>query len=101
MDIATIGGAALCRIEDGRFAMLRLAYGVAAPTPIRARTAEAAAVGQPVNDQTLAAIRAGALHDVSPRTSWRASREFRLQIIGTLAERLVAQAVHNARKERS
>ena len=96
MDISTINCGAACRIEDGRFAMLRLAYGVAAPTPIRARNAEAAALGQPLNSTTLAAIREAVMDDVSPRTSWRASREFRLQIIRTLAERVVAQAAQNA-----
>ena len=96
MDISTINCGAACRIEAGRFTMLKLAYGVAAPTPIRARTAEAAALGQPLNAATLAAIREAVMQDVAPRTSWRASKEFRLQIIRTLAERVVAQAAQNA-----
>jgi len=96
MDISTINCGAACRIEAGRFTMLKLAYGVAAPTPIRARTAEAAALGQPLNAATLAAIREAVVLDVAPRTSWRASKEFRLQIIRTLAERVVAQAAQNA-----
>ena len=96
MDISTINCGAACRIEAGRFTMLRLAYGVAAPTPIRARNAEAAALGQPLNSATLAAIREAVIDDVAPGCSWRASREFRLQIIRTLAERVVAQAAQNA-----
>lgn len=96
MDIATIGCAAACRIENGRFAMLKLAYGVAAPTPIRTKTAEAIAEGKPFNAETLAAIREAVVEDVNPRSSWRASKEFRLQIIKTLAERVVAQAAKNA-----
>ncbi len=96
MDISTINCGAACRIEAGRFTMLKLAYGVAAPTPIRARTAEAVALGKPLSAETLAAIREAVVQDVSPRTSWRASKEFRLQIIRTLAERVVAQAAQNA-----
>ena len=96
MDISTINCAAACRIEDGCFSFLKLAYGVAAPTPIRARTAEAVALGKPVNAETLAAIRSAVVQDVAPRTSWRATKEFRLQIIRTLAERVVAQAAKNA-----
>lgn len=92
MDISTINCAAACRIEAGRFSMLRLAFGVAAPTPIRARTAEDLALGKPFCQEALIAIRDAVLQDVAPRTSWRASREFRLQIIRTLAERVVAQA---------
>ena len=96
MDISTINCGAACRIEAGCFTMLKLAYGVAAPTPIRARTAEAVALGKPLNSATLAAVREAVVQDVAPRTSWRASREFRLQIIRTLAERVVAQAAQNA-----
>ena len=96
MDISTINCGAACRIEAGRFTMLKLAYGVAAPTPIRAKAAEAAALGQPFNAVTLAAVREAVVQDVAPRTSWRASKEFRMQIIRTLAERVVAQAAKNA-----
>ena len=96
MDISTINCAAACRVEDGCFRLLKLAYGVAAPTPIRAKTAEAVALGKPVNAETLAAIRRAVVQDVAPRTSWRASKEFRMQIICTLAERVVAQAAQNA-----
>lgn len=96
MDIAIIGCAAACKIENGIFTMLKLAYGVAAATPIRTPNAEAAAIGKPFNTQTLAAIRDTVETDVNPRSSWRASKEFRLQIIRTLAERVVAKAAENA-----
>ncbi len=96
MDISTINCAAACRLDEGRFTMLRLAYGVAAPTPIRAKAAEAAALGKPLNHETLGAIRDAVVQDVAPRTSWRASKEFRMQIIRTLAERVVAEAARNA-----
>lgn len=51
MDIATIGCAAACKIENGHFSAVKIAFGVAAPTPIRAPNAEAAALGQPFNAQ--------------------------------------------------
>ena len=38
----------------------------------------------------------GALKEVMPRSSWRASREFRLQLVEELARRALAQAVCNA-----
>lgn len=40
MDISTIGCAAHCRLDNGNFSELRLAFGVAAPTPIRCQHAE-------------------------------------------------------------
>jgi xanthine dehydrogenase FAD-binding subunit len=96
MDIATIGCAAYCQIEDGHFKSLRLAYGVAAPTPVRTPHAEAAAEGQPLTRATLAAIAEAVVADVAPRSSWRAEKEFRLHLIKTLAQRVVACAVERA-----
>lgn len=99
MDIATIGCAAACKIENGYFSAVKIAFGVAAPTPIRAPNAESAALGRPVNAQTLAAVREAVIRDVLPRSSWRASKEFRMQIIRTLAERVLAQAAQRAEGE--
>lgn len=96
MDIATIGSAARCVIKDGKFDALRLAFGVAAPTPIRCQHAEQAANGAPLTLQTLAAISEAVLQDVSPRSSWRASKDFRLHLIQTMTQRVVTEAVENA-----
>ncbi|HHQ4566573.1 TPA: xanthine dehydrogenase FAD-binding subunit XdhB [Aeromonas hydrophila] len=96
MDIATIGCAAYCQIEDGHFKSLRLAYGVAAPTPVRTPHAEAAAEGQPLTRATLAAIAEAVVADVAPRSSWRAEKEFRLHLIKTLAQRVITCAVERA-----
>lgn len=96
MDIATIGSAARCVIKDGKFDTLRLAFGVAAPTPIRCQHAEEAANGAPLTRQTLAAISEAVLQDVSPRSSWRAEKAFRLHLIQTMTKRVVTEAVENA-----
>ncbi|MBW7981494.1 xanthine dehydrogenase FAD-binding subunit XdhB [Enterobacillus tribolii] len=96
MDIATIGCSALCRIENGRFRELKLAYGVAAPTPVRCPHAEQAAINQPLTRQTLAFISEAVEQDVSPRSSWRAEKDFRLHLIRTLAQRVVTLAVQRA-----
>ena len=96
MDIATIGCSAVCRIAQGRFTDLRLTYGVAAPTPIRCPHAEQSAVGQPLSQQTLAAISEAVAQDVSPRSSWRAEKSFRLHLIRTLAQRAISLAVERA-----
>jgi len=37
----------------------------------------------------------GVLNEVNPRTSWRASKEFRLQLVEELAKRAMAQAIRN------
>ena len=38
----------------------------------------------------------GALTEVNPRSSWRASKEFRMQLVEELGKRALRQAVINA-----
>ncbi len=96
MDIATIGCAAVVKVNGNQLEDLRLAYGVAAPVPIRCPQTEHAAKGQKLSKNLLQDIKNSVLQDVNPRTSWRASKEFRLQIIKELAERVVRTAIENA-----
>jgi xanthine dehydrogenase FAD-binding subunit len=96
MDISTIGCSAVCKIEDGSLQDLRLAFGVAAPVPIRCKGTEDKVRGRKISAKLLADIATYVPADVRPRTSWRAAKEFRLQIITTLAHRVVEQAILNA-----
>ncbi len=92
MDIATLGCATMVKVKDGRFEELRLAYGVAAPTPVRCPSAEQTAVGLEVNVDSIEKIAAAALNDVKPRDSWRGSKIFREQLVQELAKRAIAKA---------
>ncbi|MFK0570895.1 xanthine dehydrogenase subunit XdhB [Endozoicomonas sp.] len=96
MDIATIGCAAVCRIEENRIQSLRLAYTVAAPVPTRCHVLEEQVNGQPVSGKLIRDIAAMVLEELSPRNSWRASKDFREHIIRTLADRVVTEAIIRA-----
>ena len=98
MDIATLGCSVNVRLSKDKqhIDRLRIAYGVAAPTPIRAVTAEASAKGHALDEALLEAVAEGALADVNPRTSWRASKEFRLQLVKELARRATKTAIERA-----
>ena len=98
MEIATLGCAANLRLSASkdRVEELRLAFGVAAPTPIRCPLVEAAAVGRPPTESLLAELGEAALREVNPRDSWRASKVFRLQLVRELTGRAVAGAIINA-----
>jgi xanthine dehydrogenase FAD-binding subunit len=96
MDIATIGCSAVCKVQVDILKDLRLAYGVAAPVPIRCKRTEDKIRGRQISQQLLVDISAAVVDDVHPRTSWRAAKDFRLQIIATLAQRVVKQAILNA-----
>lgn len=98
MDIATTGCSVNVKLTEDRKGIVdaRIAYGVAGPVPMRAPSAEAAVRGLPVSEQTVAAFGKAALADVNPRTSWRASREFRLQLVGELAVRALRESIRRS-----
>ena len=93
MDIATLGVSCLVKLSADKTVCedVRLAFGVAAPTPIRSHTAEDGVRGLTVTE---AAEQIGdlALQDINPRTSWRASREFRVQLVKELSGRALLEA---------
>ncbi len=98
MDIATSGCSVNVKLTDDKKIIqdARISYGVAGPVPLRTRTAEEAVKGKPVSADSVQAFAAGALEDVNPRTSWRATKEFRLQIQGELASRCLTEAIRRA-----
>ena len=93
MDIATLGVSCLVKLSADKRTVeeARLAFGVAGPVPIRACGAEAAVRGLPIGE-AIAAIGEAALADVNPRTSWRASKEFRIQLVKELSARALREA---------
>ena len=93
MDIATLGVSCLVKLTDDKKTVddAALAFGVAGPVPMRAPSAEAAVRGLPV-EEAIAVIGKAALADVNPRTSWRASKEFRIQLIEELSPRALREA---------
>lgn len=98
MDIATTGCSVNVKLTEDRKGIVdaRIAYGVAGPVPMRAPSAEAAVRGLPVSEQTVAAFGKAALADVNPRTSWRASREFRLRLAEELAVRALRESIRRS-----
>lgn len=98
MDIATSGCSVNVKLSDDKKTIedARICYGVAGPIPMRTRSAEQAVIGQPVSSETVEAFAAGALKDVNPRTSWRATKEFRIQIQGELARRCLTESINRA-----
>lgn len=93
MDIATLGVSCLVKLSADKTVVedLRLAFGVAGPVPMRSPAAEAAVSGLPIGE-AIEKIGKAALGDVNPRTSWRASKEFRLQLVEELSGRALREA---------
>ena len=93
LDISMLGVALLYEIEDNIFKDLRVSLGVAAPTPIRCRTAENFAIGNNITNEVINKIAELARLGSNPRNSWRGSRDYRLHLISTLIKRILSDAL--------
>jgi len=98
MDIATLGCSVNVRLTEDKkhISRLRIAFGVAAPTPIRSAQAEKNAEGHLLDEELLDLVSQGSLADVMPRSSWRASKEFRLHLVEELARRATIVSIEQA-----
>jgi xanthine dehydrogenase FAD-binding subunit len=98
MDIATIGCSVNVVLSADKkiIQRARIAFGVAGPVPMRAKATEAALNGQPVGEGAIEIVGREVLGDVNPRTSWRASADFRKQIISETARRGLRAAIERA-----
>ena len=98
MDIATLGTSVNVRLSADKKTVerARVAFGVAGPVPLRAKTAEALAAGKPVSMDLAEAFSRAVKEDINPRDSWRAARDFRLHIAVESARRAFIESVRLA-----
>lgn len=95
MDIAAIGCSVNVRLSAEKKTVedLRIAFGVGGPVPMRAKTAEQTGIGRPVSEETVKAVAGAVLEDIDPRTSWRASSDFRRYMAKEMTIRCFREAV--------
>jgi xanthine dehydrogenase FAD-binding subunit len=95
MDIAAMGCSVNVKLSEDKKAVadVRIAFGVAGPVPLRTPTPEAAARGKPVSMETAEIFGGAVPEDISPRTSWRATGEFRAHIAVEMAKRALIESV--------
>lgn len=96
MDIATLGCVVVCKVKGKQVEDFRLALGVAGPTPMRCPKTEELVKGRAFDEKLLEEVGQSAITEVNPRTSWRASKEFRLQLVEELSKRAFAEAYRKA-----
>ena len=98
MDIATLGTSVNVRLSADKKTVerARVAFGVAGPVPLRAKTAEMLAAGQPVSMELAEAFSRAVKEDINPRDSWRAAKDFRLHIAVESAKRAFIESVRLA-----
>ena len=72
---------------------MHLAFGVAGPIPMRCPKAEEAIKGMKISDEIFDIFGRVATKEVKPRSSWRASKDFRLQLVDELSKRALKEAI--------
>lgn len=95
MDIATLGCAITCQISvDQTVERAAIALGVAGPVPVRCYKAEQFITGKQTDSDNLRKTAEIGLTETNARSSWRASKEYRDQLI----KELIIEAFEEALK---
>jgi carbon-monoxide dehydrogenase medium subunit len=94
LDLPIIGVAVQCTFgpDFENIEKACIGLGVAAPTPIRARAAEAFLAGKPVKEEILKEAGRIASQEAKPRDSWRGSASYRSEMIRVLVGRAILLA---------
>ncbi len=94
--LALVNAAAAVTIDGGRIAAPRIALGAVAPTVIRAEKAEALLDGKAPDANLIAEAADMAVSEAKPIDDFRASADYRRELIRTLTRRVVDAAIEQA-----
>ena len=98
-DLAVVGVAALVVMEAEILKDVKIGLGAVAPTPIRAKKAEAILRGMKLNDKLLEESAQAASYESKPIDDIRSSADYRRKLVAILTKRAVLQAVQKAQSE--
>lgn len=87
MELATVGVAVTLNSD------IKIVLGAVAPTPIRARRAEAILRGKELNDALIEQAAEAAMQEARPISNVRASAEYRREMVRVLTRRALKQAL--------
>jgi len=91
-DWATAGAAVVMRMDGGSVSQVRIALTNVAPTALRAADAEAALLGKPLTDTTIADAAAKAMAISDPAEDLRGDRDYKTAMAGQMVKRAIAKA---------
>ncbi|MDE1177954.1 MAG: 2-oxo-4-hydroxy-4-carboxy-5-ureidoimidazoline decarboxylase [Edaphobacter sp.] len=87
--------AALARMDRGRIAEIRVAFGSMAPMPLRMRGVESSLNGQQISSETIRKARRALEAEVSPIDDIRSTRAYRIAVAGNLLEEFLRGVTSN------
>ncbi|MCL1848485.1 MAG: xanthine dehydrogenase family protein subunit M [Clostridiales bacterium] len=91
--LATIGVAAALEMDGKVIKDIRVAFGAVAPVPMRAPKVEAFMKGKEATEENLEAVAAIAYDECKPITDFRASEEYRRDLVGIFTKRAILKAI--------
>ncbi len=92
MELASVGVAVSLTLVDKVCRGVRIVLGAVAPTPIRAKQAEAVLEGGIVDNTKITAAANAAMADAKPISDVRSSAAYRKEMVGVLTERAISEA---------
>jgi carbon-monoxide dehydrogenase medium subunit len=99
IDLGIVGVGTLVKENGGIFDFVKIALASVAPTPLRARKAEAFLKGKETNDRVMREAAEIASGECSPISDIRASAEYRTELVKELTFRAIKRCIRSVRKE--
>lgn len=96
--LAVVGVAAAVEVEGGVIKDARIALGAVGPTPLRAKKAEEFLKGKKVSEEVLAEAGEIAKTEAKPITDFRASAEYRADLVRIYTKRALKSAIEKGHK---
>jgi len=93
MDLCKVNVAAVLTVKGGVCEEVSIAMGAVAPTPVRAKNAEAMLKGKPLTNQTIESAASAASVESKPRTSLRSTAEYKREVVRALVKRCLNLAL--------
>lgn len=97
LEISIVNVAAYLALEGDKIQTARVVLGAVAPTPIRAPFAEKALTGESPSSELFAKAAGEAARDAKPIDDFRASAEYRRDMVSVLTRRALETALERAR----
>ena len=92
--MSVVNGASYIEMDGNVCSNAIIALGAVAPTPVRAKKAEAALIGKNLTVETIEAAAEIAIGEIDPIDDKRASGEYRKKLVKVLVKRAVTNACH-------
>lgn len=101
MELATVGVAVTLTVQRGICREVGIVLAAVAPTPLRARSAEAALAGRRIDAAAITAAAEAAMREARPIGDVRAGADYRREMVRVLTRRAIEQAAQLAQDVRT